>query len=70
MGKGIKPNGIYLRSLDPRILEEFGDLGNRFLLISVPFVSALTIWRSPLDGRSLPTCGPATCDPIRLAIAS
>ncbi len=37
MGKGIKPNGIYLRSLDPRILQESGDLGSRFLLISVTF---------------------------------
>jgi len=37
MGKGIKPNGTYLRGLDPRILGEFGDLGSRFLLISVTF---------------------------------
>ena len=37
MGKGIKPNGIYLRSLDPRILQESGDLGSQFLLISVTF---------------------------------
>jgi len=43
-------NATYLRSLDPQILQESGDLGSRFLLISVTFTYGLTLQGQDLVG--------------------